>query len=453
MDRRNFLRGMGGVAALAVTGAGCGGDGGAAKPASESRPGSAGGSRPTLRIAQWSHFIPQYDTWFDTEYVKRWGEAHDVDVVVDHIPYAELPARAGAEVAAGHGHDLFAFITAPAALEDEVLDHREVIDEVEARIGPMAPIVKRNVLNPKTGKYFAFGQYWVPNPVHYRTDLWERVGPGGVPSSWDDVLRAAPDLKAAGRPVGIGLSADDDSNFSLLSLMAAFGARLQDEENRLALDAPATVEAVKMGAAIYRAGMTEDVFRWDSSSNNRLIATGHGSLILNTISALRAAEDQDRALAGTIGLAPALSGPDARLGVNSVVSAYVIWRFSEQQARAKQFLVDLAVAGRDSLLKSRFYNLPAFPGAVPDLTALVGRDEVAQPPTKYSILADAESWSTNIGHPGHDTAATDEVFSAFVIPRMFAAAARGDLSAEEAVKRAQAEAGPIFAKWRERGKI
>ena len=450
LDRRQFLRLAAAGAVCAAAGAGCSSD---AQSKAGPRPEGAGGGRPSLRIAQWSHFIPQYDTWFDTEYAKRWGEAHDVDVVVDHIPYAELPARAGAEVAAGHGHDLFAFITAPAALEDEVIDHREVIDEVEARIGPMAPIVRRHVFNPKTGKYFGLGQYWVPNPVHYRTDLWERVRPGGVPSSWDDVLRAAPDLKAAGRPVGIGLSDDDDSNFSLLSLMAVFGARLQDEENRLALDAPATVEAVKMGAAIYRAGMTDDVFRWDSSSNNRLIATGHGSLILNTISAIRAAEDQDRALAGTIGLAPALSGPAARLGVNSVVGVYVIWRFSEQQDRAKQFLIDLAVAARDALLQSRFYNLPAFPGAVPDLKALVGRDEAAQPPTKYAILADAESWSTNIGHPGHDNAATDEVFSAFIIPKMFAAAARGELSAEEAVKRAHAEAEPIFAKWRERGRI
>ncbi len=59
----------------------------------------------------------------------------------------------------------------------------------------------------------------------------------------------------------------------------------------------------------------------------------------------------------------------------------------------------------------------------------------------------------NIGHPGHDNAATSEVFFAFLIPQMFAAAARGELTAEEAVKRAHAQAVPIFDKWRERGKI
>lgn len=418
MDRRKFLRLAAGAATVAAAGASCGSDGNESKAAADRKPAAGGTRRPTLRVAQWSHFIPLYDVWFDNEYAKRWGDEHGIDVVVDHIPYAELSARAGAEVAAGHGHDLFAFITAPPAFEDDVIDHRDIVEEVESRAGAMSPLVKRNVLNPKTGKYFGFGEYWVPNPVHYRIDLWDQADPGLVPSRWDDVLRAAPKLKAAGRPVGIGLSSDDDSNFSLFGLLAAFGARLQDENGRLAINAPATVEAVKMGAAIYRAGMTDEVFFWDSASNNRMMATGQGSLILNAISAIRATEDQDRNLAKTIGLAPALAGPAARLGVTSVVNVYVIWRFAENQEAARRFLVDLAVDAREAFLQSRYYNLPAFPAAVPDLDALVARDERAEPPGKYALLADAEKWSTNIGHPGHDNAATDEVFSAFIIPKM-----------------------------------
>lgn len=454
MDRRSFLFLAGGAAALAATtGAGCGSGRKASEAVDQPEPVVQGRDRRTLRIAQWSHFVPAYDTWFDNEYTKRWGEQHDVDVVVDHIPYGELPSRAGTEVAAGHGHDLFSFITAPPALEDHVIDHREIVEEVEARAGLMAPIMRRNVLNPRTGRYFGFGTYWVPNPVHYRADLWERVEPGLAPFSWDDVRRAAPELKAAGRPVGIGLSPDHDSNFALLSMLAAFGAGVQDEEGRVAIDSPATVEAVKLGAALHRAGMTDEVFFWDSSSNNRLMATGQGSLILNSISALRAAEEQDRDLAATIRLAPALAGPAARLGVNSVVNVYVIWRFAENLETAKRFLVDLALAGRDDFLQSRFYNHPAFPSTVPDFAELVAHDDRAEPPDKYALLAGAEGWSTNIGHPGHDNAATDEVFNRFVIPKMFAAAARGQLSAKDAVRAAAAEAALIFDRWREQGKI
>src|SRR2546430_956988 len=60
----------------------------------------------TLRILQWSHFIPAYDTWFDNKLTKEWGEKNGVKVRVDHIPHLELPARMAAEYAAGAGHDI-----------------------------------------------------------------------------------------------------------------------------------------------------------------------------------------------------------------------------------------------------------------------------------------------------------------------------------------------------------
>jgi multiple sugar transport system substrate-binding protein len=450
MDRRAFLRVAGGATVLAATGCGSGGE--RSKSPAEGKPAAEATGRPTLRIALWNHFIPGYDSWFDQQYTRQWGEEHDIEVVVDHYPYAELPARAEAEVAGSSGHDIFGFITPPARFEEAAIDHRDIVTEVQAKLGKLSPLVERNILNPKTGRFFAFAEYWAPEPVHYRADLWHEVG-GGPPARWDDVLRAAPKLKAKGYPVGIGLSNDDDSGFSLLSLMNSYGSSLQDDEGRVALNTPATVEAVKMAAAIYRAGMTEEVFSWDSSSNNRLLATGRGSLILNAISAIRAAEDQDQGLAAKIGLAPSLAGRAAPLGTHSVVNAHVIWRFARNPSAAQQFLIDLALNYREAFLRSRFYNVPAFPGAVPDLAQIVADDASVQPPGKYALLGNAEAWSTNIGHPGHANAAVMEIFDQFIVPRMFAAAAKGEMTAEEAVRQAHAQAAPIFDKWRERGKI
>src|SRR5213082_713283 len=59
----------------------------------------------TLKILQWSHFVPSYDVWFD-KYAKDWGTAKGVEVTVDHISLADLGTRANAEVAAQQGHDL-----------------------------------------------------------------------------------------------------------------------------------------------------------------------------------------------------------------------------------------------------------------------------------------------------------------------------------------------------------
>src|SRR5262249_2756373 len=58
----------------------------------------------TLKVLQWSHFVPQFDTWFDG-FAKGWGKQNGITVTVDHIPHLEEPARAAAEVAAGAGQD------------------------------------------------------------------------------------------------------------------------------------------------------------------------------------------------------------------------------------------------------------------------------------------------------------------------------------------------------------
>ncbi|MCA1843541.1 MAG: hypothetical protein LC792_10225 [Actinobacteria bacterium] len=107
----------------------------------------------------------------------------------------------------------------------------------------------------------------------------------------------------------------------------------------------------------------------------------------------------------------------------------------------------------EPFIHSEFYNLPAFPGGVKDLGDVLAADAAADPKGKYSVLATAAEWSTNAGHPGHDNAAVEEVVNQYIVPKMFAAAARGDLSAEAAVKEAEAQVKPIFDKWRSQGKV
>src|SRR5437879_10325064 len=59
----------------------------------------------TLKIIQWSHFVPAYDVWFD-RYAKDWGTAKGVEVTVDHIALADLTTRANAERSEEHTSEL-----------------------------------------------------------------------------------------------------------------------------------------------------------------------------------------------------------------------------------------------------------------------------------------------------------------------------------------------------------
>ena len=450
-SRREFLRlAAGGVAAATVPW-GCGSNSSTSTKAS-AKTSANGAKRPTLRIAQWNHLLPNYDLWFDGEYVKRWSEEHNVDVVVDHFPYRQLLERAEIEVRERRGHDLFSFAqSVPFRYEESVIDMSDIVEEARRKVGSPAPHVERAVRSAKTGRYFAFPDFWVAQPATYRSDVWEKAG--YMPNTWDDVRRAGPALKAAGHPIGIGLGPEGDAQLTLSGLMFAYGASIQDEEAKVAIGRPATVEAVKVAVEIYRTGMTPEVLNWNEPhSDNRALLTSQSSLIIDPLSGLRAAEKQNAELAPKLGLARVPAGPAGPMGA-ALSPAYVIWNFAEQTELAKQFLVDLVSDYREALVRSEFYNLPSFPGGVQDIEGILAADAAANPKGKYSVLAKAAEWSTNSGHPGHDNAAIDEVVNQYIIPKMFAAAARGDLSAEAAVREAETQVKAIFDKWRGQGRI
>ena len=119
-------------------------------------PERAAAQQKTLKIIQWSHFVPGYDKWFDNVFTKEWGTKNNTNVVVDHISIAEINARAAAEVSAKKGHDLFMFLSPPAAYEKQVIDHKEIYEEVQRKHVKAIDLGIKSTLTPKTKKYFAF---------------------------------------------------------------------------------------------------------------------------------------------------------------------------------------------------------------------------------------------------------------------------------------------------------
>jgi multiple sugar transport system substrate-binding protein len=416
----------------------------------------------TLRIMQWSHFVPSYDRWFDGNYIRNWGERNDTEVIVDHVNLAELPARAAAEVSARSGHDLFQFLAPPAAFEDNVLPLNDIVQEVTRRLGRMTPVAYKSSYNPRTRRYFGFPDNYVPDPVHYRRDLWRNVG--RAPNSWDDVRLAAGRLREAGNPVGIGMSQELDSNMANLALMMCYGGFIQNQRGRVTLNSRGTRRALAVMQDIYRRGMTPEVFAWTAASNNQAYVAGRLSLALNAISIARTLEGPPwvntpaRAeLNQNTWIAPIPRGSAQRMGLEHVMGVYVIWRFARNPAMAKKFLVDAQLNYTPHFQNSGFYNFPGWSrgvrGGFRAIRRITARDR-ARPLGKYTILTTiAQRYTTNVGHPGFANAAVDEVFNKFLIPQMFAQVAQGRMSPEEAARRFHSQVGSIFIKWRRAGKV
>ena len=402
----------------------------------------------TLRIIQWRHFVPAYDTWFDNTYTKIWGRKNDTEVIVDHINLTDLPARAASEVAARSGHDIFQHLSPPAAFEDQVLNLRDVVQDVTKKLGPMKGLARRSTYNPKTKKWFGMADNYVPDPVHYRRDWW---GEAGVrPTTWENVLRGAARLKADGHPIGIGMSNELDSNMALIALMQCFGAYIQNADAQVTLNTKQTRAAVQYMAELYRRGMTSDVFAWVPASNNNAFLAGRISLAFNAISILRTAEAQNPTLAGNTAILPIPRGPKQALGLEHVMGVHTIWKFAQEKALAKKYIRDQQLQYIGHFLNSKYYNFPAWPKAVPNIKKKLQRD----PSGKYAVLDKiSKTATTNVGFPGYSNAAIDEVFNTFLIPQMFAQVAQGNKSAADSVRDTTNEVRRIFRKWRGRGKI
>jgi len=430
--------------------------------------------RRTLRLLQWSHFVPRYDRWFDP-FCKRWGEEHNVDVIVDHISLSDLRSAFASEVVAGKGHDIVEFIDPPSDFEPSVLDLTALNREAEKKFGKQVPVATRSSFNPDTKKYYGFCHGWTIDPGDYRKSLWEKVGMPEGPKTWRDLLVYSERIKKElGVQNGIGISQELDTNMAERALLWSFDTGTQDARENVILDNKKTIAAVEYMTDLYKRTLTPEVFAWTPASNNQLLIAGRASYILNSISAYRSAQKTVPEIAKDIYFSPALKGP---LGTGwaseHVIYVSVIPKFAKANADlAQQFLLDLVANYDRAMWESELYATPSFFNA-PILSGDRGYPRVSGARTfrdvfqawfkkdpfalpgeakgKLLPLIDAEKWSTNIGHPGTANPAEGEIFGTYVLPNMFARVAQGKQTAGESVKQAAMECNKIFEKWRAQG--
>ncbi len=399
---------------------------------------------------RWKNFVPAYEAWFNDEFVKKWSRENDTEVIVSNVGLGEIGRLAEEEVKAGEGHDLVLFLSPRPSLEDHTINHKDIHIECERQFGEAYEFVRKSIFNPRTGRYHGFAESYAPTVVTYRSDVWNAVGT--VPEDWDKIRKAGRAAKLLHEaPVGLSLASEHNAEHSLRALMAAFGSFVQNEDGRPALSSPNTLEALKFGKVLYEETMSPEVLDWTSASNNQSMLSGAASLTIDTMSIVRAAEAKRLPVEPHLSLAKLPRGPYGMGGPAFATNTYVIWRFARNIEGAEKFLLDYVGSFRDGLTNSGFQNMPAFPGAVPDLDVLIRMPSIAS--GRYDVLSEVPATLTNLGFPGHSNAATDEVLNRRIITEMFSRVARGSATPQEAMDLAGAAISPIFDRWREMGKI
>lgn len=407
-----------------------------------------------LTILMWSHFVPSHDEWF-AGFVNRWAERTGVNVRVDHIDVADVPARIASEIQAGQGHDLMQYIAPLSQFEPSVLDMSDLVDEASRRWGDQLDVCRASSFNPATGKFYAFCPGWVPDPGNFRRSLWEPVGLPNGPTTWEELLEGGAEIMSTqGVQMGLGMSQEIDSNMVLRALMWSFGASIQDANERVVLNSPETVDALEFMKRLYENTMTEEVFAWNAASNNQGLVAGSLSYIVNSISAWRTGQETNPDVADDTFFVPALQGPAGGFAAQHVLYNWIVPTHAANPDAAKEFLLHYTENFSAVCYHSKLYDFCAFPERTPRLNDWLTNDPFgAQPANKLALLTDALDWTVNIGYPGPANTAVGEVFGTFVIPNMFARVARGEQTAQESVEEATREVEAIFDHWRAEGLV
>jgi multiple sugar transport system substrate-binding protein len=176
-------------------------------------------NQETLKIAKWSHFLPEFDLWFEGM-AKEWGKQHETKVTVDNIAIEQIWARAKDEVRAGSGHDIFMFPWAPAEFQQFAIDHTEIYEKLSSNYGSIPQIAYKSTLNLKKKHHFAFADFWVPSPVHYFEDLWAEANMPLGPVHYGSLRSGGQRIRAKlGIPCGMALTPTLEGNITSHTLL------------------------------------------------------------------------------------------------------------------------------------------------------------------------------------------------------------------------------------------
>jgi multiple sugar transport system substrate-binding protein len=412
-----------------------------------------------LHILQWSHFVPQYDVWFDA-FAKAWGDANGVVVTVDHINLADLIPTLTAAIDAGEGPDLVELVIAPSLFVEGVRDLTDVNMRAQELFGEQAETCVANSYLPTNNMWYGFCHAWVPDPGDYDISMWTQAGYPNGPETYADLLDGGAQIKEQlGVPMGLGLSPEIDSNMAMRGIIWSFGGSIQDANECVVINSPEVIEAVDYVVQLYNQTMTEEVFSWNAASNNQGLIAGELSYILNSISAYRSLQKIDPAAADNIGFTQALKGPRGDQHASAHVwSIYEVPNYVEDGPvfdAAQAFMLHLVANYNQAVFNSELYNFPAFKSTAPQLYAEGGwldNDPFgSRPIDKLKVLLTAEDWVTYLGWPGPSNPAVAEVYATNIIPTMMGKAALGELTPAEAVAEAETQINDIFQKWRDKG--
>lgn len=389
-----------------------------------------------LRVLRWKRFVQgDEDQWMAN--TRAFTEKTGVAVTVDNENWEDLRPKAAVAANVGSGPDIILSTNDDShQYPDKLLEIGDLCEYLGKKYGPWYPSALA---------YGKSGERWIALPLgsggncmNYRTSHLNAAGFKQFPKDTDGFLKLCKALKKNGTPPGFALgNATGDANGWCHWLLWAFGGKMVDEQNRLAINSKETAAALEYARELYPT-FVSGTLSWLDPNNNKAFLAGDISLTGNGISIYYAAKTSKdpklQDIAKDMDHAVFPVGPVGHPTMSALFFTCVIYKYSKYPNAAKEYL-------RFMMEKEQYEEWQkASIGFVTQPLTFYERNPVwtvdpKHTPFKYSC----KNMLPN-GYAGTLGAASAGCIADFIVVNMVAEAASGAETVKDAMSRAEKRA-------------
>jgi multiple sugar transport system substrate-binding protein len=390
----------------------------------------------TLRVLRPSKFV-QGDETLWLENTEKYQKQTGVKVVVESVSFEDLRPKAAVAANVGKGPDIvYGWYDDAHQYPDKLVDLNDIAEYLDKKYDGWYDVCKRFGMK---------GRRWICMPlgaaggrIVYRQSWVKEAGFDKVPQDTDGFLKLCQALKAKNHPPGFALGhAVGDANTWWHSVLWAFGGKLVNEKDEVAINSPETLAALEYAKQLYET-FIPGTLSWSDVSNNKAFLDGQLSLTNNGISIYYASKNSTeptiKAMADDIQHANFPVGKAGRPTELHLTVPVMVFRYSKYKNAAKDYI-------RFMMEREQY---------IPWQTASIGY--WSQPLKAYESMpiwtADPKNtpyrdimknmlWPSYAGSLGYASAAC---LADYILVDMFAASCNGSKSPKEAAADAQKRA-------------
>jgi multiple sugar transport system substrate-binding protein len=398
----------------------------------------------TLRTIRPAKFVDPDQTWWDIN-TKKFTQQTGIPVSVNYISWEDLRPQTAVVAHTGGGVDLiFGWAVDPFLYEDKLVPMNDLAGYLGKKYGGWFYLAKLYGTKWKTDHWHSLPIGGGTGPTVYRVSWVKQAGYDRIPDDLGQFMGLCQKLHQIGHPCGfsIGHAVGDANGFAEWALWS-HGAKVTDENGKVALDSQETINALKYVAELYKY-MIPGTIAWNDSGNNKAYIAGDISLTFNGVSIyqvlktspdpkLRAMAEDTMHQAVPRGLAktsPMSAGPMQAM----------LFKSSKYPNAAKEYIRFMMEAPQYGPWLSNCLGYWSEP-----LKAYSKMKFWTEDP-KLAPYANAMDTIYYDGYAGPVSAAASAVVANYTVVDMFAAVATGNATPESAAKQAARQAERYYGR-------